>query len=58
MIIHTSVATEQDLRMAAHEAGVRFTRLSQRGSRKRARAFDVILTGRSPRYQMGNVATA
>jgi hypothetical protein len=52
MIIHTS-ATEKDIRQAAHAAGVQFTRLGQRGSRKRARAFDVILTGRSPRRQHG-----
>jgi hypothetical protein len=52
MIIHTS-ATEQDINEAARAAGVDFTRLGQRGSRKRDRAFDVILTGRSPRRQNG-----
>ena len=46
MRIHTSL-TEQDIRAAGRLAGVEFERLTVHGSRKRPRAFDVILTGGS-----------
>lgn len=52
MRIHTDL-NERDIRAAAIVAGVSFTRFETHGSRKRARAFDVILTGSSTRKQNG-----
>jgi len=51
MRMHTSFLETSDLYRAARIAGVGFTRLETKGSRKRERAFDVILTGSSPRNQ-------
>lgn len=46
MRLHTNL-TEGDIRAAGRLAGVGFERLTVHGSRKRDRAFDVILTGGS-----------
>jgi len=55
MRIHSDFLEEADVRKAARLAGVRFTRFGLHGSRKRrdGGAFDVILTGSSPRRQNG-----
>ena len=53
MRIHSDSIEELDVRKAANLAGVSFTRFRLHGSRKRAGAFDVILTGSSPRRQNG-----
>jgi choline dehydrogenase-like flavoprotein len=53
MRIHSDTLDGLELRKAANLAGVNFTRLSLHGSRKREAAFDVILTGDSPRRQNG-----
>ena len=45
MMIHTNVLTRDEIAAAARRAGVSFERLEQKGSRKRARKFDVILEG-------------
>lgn len=45
MMIHTNVLTRDEITAAARRAGVGFERLEQRGSRRRARKFDVILEG-------------
>ena len=52
MRIHSDVLTENDIREAIHAGGmtaVDFTKLVPKGSRKRARAFEVGLTGSSNR---------
>ena len=49
MRIHTSVLTMSDIHEAARVARVDFGRLNEHGSRTRARAFDVTLTGESRR---------
>jgi hypothetical protein len=51
MRIHSDFIEEVDVRKAARLAGVQFTRFGLHGSRKREHAFDVILTGSSPRRQ-------
>jgi hypothetical protein len=51
MRIHSDSIEELEVRKAARLAGVGFTRLSLHGSRSRAAAFDVILTGNSGRRQ-------
>jgi len=51
MRIHSDSIEELDIRKAARRAGIGFTRFSLHGSRKRAAAFDVIMTGSSPRRQ-------
>ncbi|WIC89711.1 hypothetical protein SEA_BRAXOADDIE_89 [Rhodococcus phage Braxoaddie] len=53
MRIHSDTLTRSDLASAARVAGVAFTRCEARGSRSRAGAFDVILTGASTRRQNG-----
>jgi hypothetical protein len=53
MRIHSNSIDALEIRKAARLAGVGFTRLSLHGSRSRAFAFDVILTGNSPRNQNG-----
>lgn len=45
MRIHTDTLTAQDIRDAARRAGVDLYRMTVHGSRKRARAYDVILEG-------------
>lgn len=45
MRIHTDTLTDQDIRDAARRAGVDLYRMTVHGSRKRARAYDVILEG-------------
>ena len=54
MRIHSDFIEEVDVRKAARLAGVSFTRFGLHGSRKRDHAFDVILTGSSPRRQNSN----
>jgi hypothetical protein len=49
--IHSNTLTDADLYTAARQAGVGFTDIEARGSRSRARAWDVILTGHSSRRQ-------
>jgi hypothetical protein len=51
MRIHSDFIEQIDLQKAAHVSNVGFTRLGLHGSRKRDHAFDVILTGSSPRNQ-------
>jgi hypothetical protein len=51
MRIHTDTLHEPQISMAATLAGVEFTRLHRHGSRSRDHAFDVILSGNSPRRQ-------
>jgi len=53
MRIHSDSLDELEVRKAARLAGISFTRFSLSGSRSRATAFDVILTGSSPRRQNG-----
>ena len=48
MRIHTDTLTISDIYAAASKAGVGLERDTEHGSRKRKRAFDVILTGDSP----------
>ena len=48
MRIHTAL-TERQIRHAAELAGVQFERLDHKGSKSRDHAFDVILSGSSPR---------
>lgn len=45
MRLHTDTLTMQDVREAARRAGVDLYRMTTHGSRKRARAYDVILEG-------------
>ena len=45
MRIHTNTLTDQDIRDAARRAGVDLYRMTAHGSRRRARAYDVILEG-------------
>lgn len=61
MRIHTTKLTEADIVVAAIGAGARIERLDEHGSRKRARAFDVILSGKGRRgsqYNGGTVKSA
>ena len=51
MKLHTSFLEPADFRRARRVAGVGFTRFDERGSRKRERAFDIILNGSSTRRQ-------
>jgi len=51
MRIHSDSVSELEVRKAATLAGVGFTRFALKGSRSRAQAFDVILTGSSTRRQ-------
>jgi hypothetical protein len=51
MRIHSDSIDELEVRKAARLAGVGFTRLSLHGSRSRAAAFDVKLTGSAGRRQ-------
>ena len=51
MRIHSNTLNRLEVRKAATLAGVDFTRLTEHGSRSRAGAFDVILTGNSGRRQ-------
>lgn len=51
MRIHSDFIEVIDVRKAARLSGTSFTRFDLKGSRKRAQAFDVILTGNSPRRQ-------
>ena len=51
MRIHSDFIEQIDVQKAAHLADVAFTRFSLKGSRTRDHAFDVILTGNSPRRQ-------
>lgn len=51
MRIHSDSIDVLEIRKAARIAGVGFTRFDLKGSRKRAQAYDVILTGDSPRRQ-------
>lgn len=51
MRLHSNFLETSDFYRAARTAGVSFTRFETKGSRKRDRAFDVILTGTSPRNQ-------
>jgi len=51
MRIHSDSIESLEVRKAARLAGVQFTRFSLHGSRSREAAFDVILTGSSPRNQ-------
>jgi len=51
MRIHSDFTETLDLQKAAHVADVAFTRLGLHGSRSRAQAYDVILTGSSSRNQ-------
>ena len=53
MRIHTDHLERSQFYMAAKLAHVDFTRFNSHGSRKRDHAFDVILTGNSPRRQNG-----
>jgi hypothetical protein len=53
MRIHSDSLESLDLRKAATMAAVDFTRFDLKGSRSRAQAFDVILTGDSGRQQNG-----
>lgn len=53
MKIHSDHLDILEVRKAATVAGVDFTRLGHKGSRSREFAFDVILTGSSPRRQNG-----
>jgi hypothetical protein len=53
MRIHSDSIDALEIRKAARLAGVGFTRFSLHGSRSRAFAFDIILTGNSPRNQNG-----
>lgn len=53
MRIHSDSISELEVRKAARIAGVNFTSLSLHGSRRRDHAFNVILTGSSPRNQNG-----
>jgi len=53
MRIHSDSIDELEVRKAARLAGISFTRLDLSGSRTRETAFDVILTGSSPRRQNG-----
>jgi hypothetical protein len=53
MRIHSDHLDAREVQKAATLAGVGFTRFSLHGSRSRAGAFDVILTGASPRNQNG-----
>lgn len=47
MKIHSNTLTDADLYTAARQAAVGFTRKDAKGSRSRARAWDIILTGHS-----------
>lgn len=49
MKIHTSLLTYDDLYEAARLAHVDMTRMDEYGSRTRARKFDILLEGSSPR---------
>ena len=51
MRIHSDTVDTLEMRKAARLAGVGFTRFDLKGSRSRAAAFDVILTGTSGRRQ-------
>lgn len=51
MRIHSDFLEASDLRLAARVAGIGFTRFEEKGSRTRDHAFDVIMTGSSPRRQ-------
>lgn len=53
MRLHSDFIEADDVRKAARLAGVHFTRFGLHGSRKRAQAFDVILSGSSSRRQNG-----
>jgi len=53
MRIHSDSIDSLEIRKAARLAGADFTRFSLHGSRSRAQAFDVILTGHSNRRQNG-----
>lgn len=53
MRIYSNILEEDDIRDAAREARVSFTRYGEGRSRSHARVFDVILTGESSRYQNG-----
>lgn len=54
MRFHSNTLTDSEFYAAAREAGVAFGKFEQRGSRKRARAFEVILTGSSSRNSSSN----
>jgi hypothetical protein len=58
MRIHSDSLESLDLRKAATMAAVDFTRFDLKGSRSRAQAFDVILTGNSGRRQNGGADEA
>lgn len=49
--LHSDSIERLDISKAATLVGVQFTRFTDRGSRSREAAFDVILTGSSPRNQ-------
>ena len=51
--IHSDSIDSLEIRKAARLAGADFTRFSLHGSRSRAQAFDIILTGHSNRRQNG-----
>jgi hypothetical protein len=53
MRIHSDSIETLDIRKAATLAAVDFTRFDLKGSRSRAQAFDVILSGNSGRQQNG-----
>jgi hypothetical protein len=53
MRIHSDSVDALEIRKAARLAGVGFTRFNLHGSRTRKAAFDIILTGNSPRNQNG-----
>lgn len=53
MRIHSNTLDALEIRKAARLAGVTFSRFDLKGSRKREAAFDVILSGASPRRQNG-----
>ena len=53
MRIHSDSIDALEIRKAARLAGVGFTRFDLKGSRTRKAAFDIILTGNSPRRQNG-----
>lgn len=55
MRIHTRLEA-RSVRIAAHAAGVTFARMTEHGSRKSTRAFDVILEGHG-RTKWGNSGT-
>lgn len=60
MRLHTNLS-ESDILSAGVQAGVVFQRLDEYGSRKRPRAFDVILSGRGRRgnrYGVGDFQSA